>query len=325
LRIALVCDEYPPRQHGGIGTFVALYARGLHEEGHKVTVVQWGARDNEENRGGVRIVTLAKRTVPKLQWLLNRLRLRSWILNEAKQGQLDLVEVPDYLGYLPFSWGNTPVVVRLHLSLSAVMSSRGESAPPILRWCESHTLKCHPQWIGVSEFSMSLTRDEFRLSPILSHVIYYPLDLAIDGKNLLWTPPGRFICFCGRVSSRKGAVRLAKACVDILSSRKDAHLVFVGPIDEHDVGTGGQELLRLFEETDRSRVHILGMRDRQEALKIVEQAEIFVFPSKLETFGLVVAEAMWMGVPVITSNLPPFTEFVSDGETGFLIDLDDRL
>ena len=52
-------------------------------------------------------------------------------------------------------------------------------------------------------------------------------------------------------------------------------------------------------------------------------ADIFVFPSRLETFGLVVMEAMAAGLPVVAARVGGVTDVVRDGETGYVFDSGD--
>lgn len=53
---------------------------------------------------------------------------------------------------------------------------------------------------------------------------------------------------------------------------------------------------------------------------IYTKADIFVFPSKLDTFGLVILEAMACGLPVVAYNVPSPSDIVLDGYTGHLGD-----
>ncbi|MEO1006747.1 MAG: glycosyltransferase, partial [Cyanobacteria bacterium J06638_38] len=48
-------------------------------------------------------------------------------------------------------------------------------------------------------------------------------------------------------------------------------------------------------------------------------ADAFVFPSVKEGWGLVLLEAIASGLPILTSNIPPFTEFLTS-ETALLVD-----
>ena len=51
--------------------------------------------------------------------------------------------------------------------------------------------------------------------------------------------------------------------------------------------------------------------------------DIFLSPSRLESFGLSVAEAMACGKPVVTTNYSSLPELVIDGKGGFLCKMDD--
>ncbi len=70
----------------------------------------------------------------------------------------------------------------------------------------------------------------------------------------------------------------------------------------------------------------LGIKDqvcflgpRQDMHRVYAASDVFVFPTKLEPFGLVITEAMASGLPVITSRLAGAAELIKDGETGVLL------
>ena len=52
----------------------------------------------------------------------------------------------------------------------------------------------------------------------------------------------------------------------------------------------------------------------------LEWADIFVFPTKIDVFGIVMLEAMQHRVPVIASRMAAIPDVVKDGETGFLVE-----
>ncbi|MEI7036142.1 glycosyltransferase family 4 protein [Fulvimonas yonginensis] len=71
-------------------------------------------------------------------------------------------------------------------------------------------------------------------------------------------------------------------------------------------------------------VRDLGRLPTSEAVaKAMQEADVLVFPSRMEGFGLVVAEAMACGLPVVATRGSALTELVEDGVTGFLCSQDD--
>lgn len=54
------------------------------------------------------------------------------------------------------------------------------------------------------------------------------------------------------------------------------------------------------------------------------QASIFLYPSQYETFGIVLLEAMASKTPIVASNLDVFSSLIKNGETGYLVNLNDK-
>jgi glycosyltransferase involved in cell wall biosynthesis len=66
-----------------------------------------------------------------------------------------------------------------------------------------------------------------------------------------------------------------------------------------------------------------GKKYNEEKNEYYGQADIFVFPTLNEAFGLVLLEAMQFGVPVIASNEGGIPDIVTDGQTGYIVPKND--
>jgi glycosyltransferase involved in cell wall biosynthesis len=324
MKIVFVCNEYPPRPHGGLGTFVQTVARGLYGRGHEVTVVGLGEADNDCTSEGINIVTLGRNKLRYVGNLLSRIRLRRWVASRVKDGRVDVVEAPDYEGMLPLGIPNCAVVIRLNLSATSIWQQAGRKIPKGISFYERRTLVANPNWIAASHYVFELTKAVFGISPIRSEMIYNPvppIPSCLPDKPDL---PGDFVLYAGSLSKRKGAIVLAEAAREFLSSHPDLHLVYVGggitmasgggrrPIEEQIREAVGPKLTE--------RVHFLGHVNRENVLACMVRAKVFAFPSSLEALGIVVLEAMSCGLPVVCTKYPPGPEMVEDGVNGLLAD-----
>lgn len=316
MRIVFLCDEYPPDPGGGLGTFVQTMSHALMAEGHEVTSVGFSIQRGSEMDGMVRVVRLRPFRIPGVSWLLNRVRLRAWLERELAERGVDVVEAPEFLGMVPWQMP-IPVIVRLHLSFTLISDAAGQRAPLAVRALERATLSSHPDWIAVSRHALDLTTRTFGVRPQRCATIYTPIpprDPGATGPDV-----GRpFVLFAGTVSERKGAIDLALAARTFLASCPDASLVFAGRHLEHAGRSISEAILELLAE-HRARVLFTGPLPRDEVRELMSRASVFAYPSTLETFGLVVAEAMREGCPVVVPRGPPFDEFVADGETGITV------
>jgi len=65
-------------------------------------------------------------------------------------------------------------------------------------------------------------------------------------------------------------------------------------------------------------VHFLGKRENRALAKVYASADVFVFPSRTDTFGLVMLEALASGIPVAAFPVPGPLDVIDDGNVGAL-------
>ena len=70
-------------------------------------------------------------------------------------------------------------------------------------------------------------------------------------------------------------------------------------------------------------VHRNVSNNSPELVRLYQQSDVFVLPTRADCYSLVAMEAMAAGLPVIISRLGGIPEIVAEGETGYLIDVDD--
>jgi glycosyltransferase involved in cell wall biosynthesis len=150
--------------------------------------------------------------------------------------------------------------------------------------------------------------DAFRLS-----VIHNGIDVdrfAAASPLALPVPPDAVIIgFVGRFSPEKGLPELAAAWLRIVDALPAAHLVVAG--------SGPLEAELRGRLAGAPRVHWFGFENDIAAM--MKAFDVLAVPSYEEGFGLVAAEAMAAGVPVVASCVGGLVEVVDDGVTGRLV------
>jgi glycosyltransferase involved in cell wall biosynthesis len=154
-------------------------------------------------------------------------------------------------------------------------------------------------------------RESLRFSRIDKQktVIKVPYGTPSDEVSVrLKRPNGPFtVLFAGKVGVRKGVPYLLEAWSQL--GLKNARLWLAG----------GMSLDEPFLRRHCGTVEYLGAMPRTKLLELMKEADLLVFPSLAEGFGLVIGEAMAVGTPVLTTTNTGGPELITDGQEGWCI------
>ncbi len=174
----------------------------------------------------------------------------------------------------------------------------------LLRLGVGRTIRQARRIITVSEFSKARLIKAYGIPEDKIHVVYNAAGSEFrpaqhDGYRT--DPP--YVVMVADLSRRKNQVNLIRA-FSIFARRHPHHLLLAG----RDSATSQP----IREEAGRSgvgdRIRFLGYVPDQELPRLYQQADLCVYPSLYEGFGLPVVEAMACGTPVVTSRVSALPE-----------------
>jgi glycosyltransferase involved in cell wall biosynthesis len=205
-----------------------------------------------------------------------------------------------------------PVVVTVHTGPFSKLLRR-----PTLRWLTRRTLE---RADCVCPVSNDLRRQiaDAGIRPKRTEVTYNPVDTELFRPTKSMGAPYRRIAFAGRLEEYKGGMRVLRAFGEIIGRWPGWTLVIAGDGPERPAL---ERFLQRHPAVAKS-VQLLGPHTKRQLAELFATSDLFVYPSRHETFGLLLAEAMSAGLPVIGPNCTAPPEFI-DNRHGLLVPPDD--
>jgi len=227
--------------------------------------------------------------------------------------QLDVFHAP--ANVMPLSY-NRPTVVTVHDLAIYQHPEWFPSQNASTRVLVPQTIKKAAAIIAVSK---ATKRDVLTMFKVVSKkvtVISEAADTAIlqlrDSKadvRKIYKLPKKFVLYVGTIEPRKNLTVLIQAWQRLLHLRptvvQDTALVIAG-----GAGYRGKDIVDLVKKLHVPSIRLLGYIPHNHKVKLMSEAEAFVFPTLYEGFGLPVLEAMQLGTPVITTNISSIPEIV---------------
>jgi glycosyltransferase involved in cell wall biosynthesis len=296
MRVAITADPtipVPPELYGGIERIIDMLVRGLLRRGHEVTLFA-----HEDSEVPCRLVpyhsTDAQSVVDTFRNTLTVSRLAV--------ARPDVIHSFGRLAYL------APV---LPLKVPKVMSYQRDPTPTRVRFAMGMARNGSLIFTGCSDHITETLR---RHAP--AHTVYngVPLDKYEFRASVAEDAP---LVFLGRIAPIKGT----HTAVDV-ARRAGRRLVIAGNVPDDQ-----QAFFREHVEPHLGdRIQYVGPVDDEEKNDLLGRAAAFLMPIEWEEpFGIVMAEALACGTPVIGTRRGAVPEVVTHGSTGFVCDTVDDM
>lgn len=347
--VVLISQHYPPTQEGGIPTLTKELGEALAAEGRMVHVVTQSPDINRVDlENGVwvhRVLNIEhplssaakKLSVPQRIWNWSA-TARAEVERIATHRDIAVVEAPiwDCQGVAFITNPAWPLVTSLMTTLHFWLESHPELRSDS-RWMADFgtpMLKLEKEVMqksdGVRSISAAIRREiehayDFRFDD--EHILVSPLGMApIDSDSAAPSGEGdgNKVLFVGRLEDRKGIDVLLNAIPKVLARHPNARFRILG--DDSILASGSEktykEIFLASAEGRRSsgQVSFEGRVDTATLLDAYRWCDLFVAPSRFESFGLVFLEAMREGKPVIGCLAGGMPEVVADRVNGVLIE-----
>jgi glycogen(starch) synthase len=343
-RIALLPSAYPPAL-GGVEELTRHLALALVDAGDEVEVWTLHGDDATPETVEVRDDLVVRRfpmPLPAVKW--------SSLYRSATIGPHTLFSLrnavdafrPDVLQVVCFGPNGVYATALARLTgLPLIVSLQGETVMDdsdifetsrVLRSALRRGLRAAAAVTGCSAFTLADSEQRFGLAPGRGVVIPNGVDLdeihsgggdevgptgsdGPDRPDRLRDGQRPYVLALGRVVAKKGFDLLLEAYAGVKESRRTADLV---------IGGTGSALEDLRARADAlglgDSVHFVGRLSRGQVARYMAGADLFVMPSRLEPFGIVILEGWRAGVAVVATNRGGPPEFVRDGVDGVLVD-----
>ena len=330
MKILMLTWEYPPRIVGGIARVVHDLSHKLVKDGHEVTVVTYkdgNALDYEDDKG-VKVYRVNNYMISPnnfIDWIMqlnfNMVAKASQIINE--QGKFDCIHAHDWLvAYAAKTLKNSyeiPIVATIHATESGRNSGIHDETQRYINDSEwmltyeatevivnSNYMKCEIQRLfGLPFEKISVVPNGVNLNKFsgMDRDYTFRRRYAMDNEKI--------ILFMGRLVYEKGVQHLISAMPKILKGYNDAKLIIAGKGGMLDELKAQVEAMGLGQ-----KVYFTGYLNAKQVSKMYKCADVSVFPSTYEPFGIVALEAMLAGVPTVVSDVGGLNEIVEHGVDG---------
>ncbi|GAB4428054.1 MAG: glycosyltransferase family 4 protein [Chloroflexi bacterium OHK40] len=339
MHVLQIAWEYPPYIVGGLGRHVAELLPALASQGVRVSAVAPRLRDgpHRETSDGVVVRRVDVPGVPGTDYPAFVAHAGEGLIKAAHElqaihGRFDLVHAHDWLAAevgiaLKHAW-RVPLIATIH----ATERGRGRGwlhGPSAQRINDLEWKLTYEAWrvIVCSRFMAGQLHEYFETPPDkldvvpngvhLSGTPFYDAEHWLSFRRRYAADHERMAFHVGRIVYEKGLHVLINAWPTVVG-QVPARLVIAGTGDLLDTLKAQATDLGV-----RDQVTFVGFVTDEDRDRLYHAADLAIFPSLYEPFGIVALEALANACPLVVSDAGGLAEVVQDGVTGLVVPRDD--
>ena len=333
MRVDILSKEYPPHIYGGAGVHVSELVRALRARGDiDVQVRCFGEPRDEAGTTGYADLPQLSSANPALRTFGIDLTMASDCVGA------DLVHSHTWYanmgGHLASLLAGVPHVISAH-SLEPMRPWKAEQLGggyAVSSWAERTAFEAAAAVIAVSAGMRQDVLSSYPwIDPAKVHVVHNGIDSqlwqrdsspqALKALRSRGVDPARpSVVFVGRITRQKGLPYLLRAAAEL---PPEVQLVLcAGAPDTPQLLAEVEALIAELRLGRAGVVWITEMLPRAEVIALLSAATVFACPSVYEPLGIVNLEAMACGLAVVATATGGIPEVVVDGETGWLVPIE---
>lgn len=323
MHICFITNEYPKKDfpHGGVGTFVQTFGKSLVERGYKVSVVgiNYVALTEEEIDGDISIYRLKPSKIKGLTWFINATKINKKVKELHEKNPIDIIETAELALAFSNKLKGIKYIIRLHGGHHFFAEAENRGINKWKGFQEKRSFSKADAFIAVSKYVKSHTEKYLGYNNKPIEIINNPISfskfyISDKSKQIPYS-----IVFAGTVCEKKGIRQLVQALPLILEKFPEATLNVYGRDWLFPDKTSYIEFLKKQTPADiLEKITFHGAINHDLLPEAYEKGAVCVFPSHMETQGLVAPEAMAMGKVVVFTELGPGPETIEHLKTGLL-------
>jgi glycogen synthase len=333
MKILMLTWEYPPISYGGLARHVQDLSEAIAKQGHDIYIITQGDNNipQRETYKGIKIIRTTPSLIKGNNFLDGIFQLNFQILEEIfkfreELKDIDIIHGHDWLIFWASKVLKHSLRKPLLFTIHATEYGRNQGIYNDmqryindLEWYATYeawkVIVCSKYMESEIKGLFQIPSDKVKILENGVNPENYKAKYSEEFKKKYAHPNEKVVFFLGRIVREKGVQVLIQAIPEVLKYEPNTKFIIAGKGPFLDSLRKQADYLKVSD-----RIYFTGFISDDERNRLYRLADISVFPSLYEPFGIVALEAMVTKTPVIVSDVGGLSEFIKNGINGIKVE-----